>query len=295
VSRDYEIMLPRGETRRDYAATVIASGEGMERRLLVNGIGMTILTPITKMMVHLPLAFLPRPPATSLVICFGMGTSFRSALSWDISCTAVELIPSVPKLFGYYHADAAEVVRAPGARIVIDDGRRFLARDQTIYDLITVDPPPPVEAAGSSLLYSKEFYALARSRLSPDGILAAWFPGGEPTILCSVAKAVAESFPYVRVFSSVEGRGFHFLASNRPIPMVAPEQLAARLPARAAADLIEWNPGQKPEELFRTVLRAELQMQQMVEYVPGTPALKDDRPVNEYYFTRRTFGRAPKS
>jgi hypothetical protein len=34
----------------------------MDRELLVNGIGMTKLTPITKMMAHLPMAFLPAPP-----------------------------------------------------------------------------------------------------------------------------------------------------------------------------------------------------------------------------------------
>ena len=43
--------------RRDYTATVISFGKGMDRHLLVNGIGMTELTPITKFIVHLPLAF----------------------------------------------------------------------------------------------------------------------------------------------------------------------------------------------------------------------------------------------
>ena len=78
------------------------------KRLLVNGIGMTILTPITKFMVHLPLAFHQGKPESALVICFGMGTTYRSALSWDIDTTAVELVPSVTKAFGFYHADAAQ-------------------------------------------------------------------------------------------------------------------------------------------------------------------------------------------
>ena len=34
--------------------------------------------------------------------------------------------------------------------IVIDDARRFLERTRDAYDLIAVDPPPPVSAAGSS-------------------------------------------------------------------------------------------------------------------------------------------------
>ena len=67
---------------RDSTATVIATGAGMDKQILVNGYGMTSLTPITKMMAHLPLAFLDRPPQNALDICFGMGTTFRSLLSW---------------------------------------------------------------------------------------------------------------------------------------------------------------------------------------------------------------------
>ncbi len=93
------------EVLRDNTATIVATGEGKNKRLLVNGVGITGLTPITKFMAHLPLAYLDRPPQNALVVCFGMGTTFRSLLSWGIPVTAVELVPSVPKVFGYYHAD----------------------------------------------------------------------------------------------------------------------------------------------------------------------------------------------
>ncbi len=142
ISNDYETAYPVREVRRDYTATVIAVGEGFDRTLLVNGVGMTSLTPITKYMAHLPLAFLPRTPQNGLVICFGMGTTFRSMLSWGIPTTAVDLVPSVPALFGYYHADADQLVSYPRARIVIDDGRRFLDRSNQTFDVIIVDPPP---------------------------------------------------------------------------------------------------------------------------------------------------------
>ena len=45
--------------------------------------------------------------------------------------------------------------------------------------MITTDPPPPVEAAASSLLYSKEFYAIVKPRLREGGILQEWFPGAD--------------------------------------------------------------------------------------------------------------------
>ena len=156
VSHDYESLFTPREVRRDYTATVIATGKGFDRRLLVNGVGMTVLTPITKYMVHLPLAFLSSPPKNGLVICFGMGTSFRSMLSWGIPTTAVDLVPSVPEMFGYFHADASSLVSSPLTHIVIDDGRRFLANGSTsTYDVIVVDPPPPPQAPGSSLLSFK--------------------------------------------------------------------------------------------------------------------------------------------
>jgi spermidine synthase len=67
------------EIKRDHVATVIAAGSGMDKHLLVNGIGITILTPITKVMAHLPLG-LNGHAESGLVICFGMGTTARACL-----------------------------------------------------------------------------------------------------------------------------------------------------------------------------------------------------------------------
>jgi spermidine synthase len=177
MTRSYVQRVPVAQVRRDSTATVIAAGQGMRKALLVNGIGMTVLTPVTKIMASMPLAFLDHPPQNALVICFGMGTTHRSVLSWGIDSTAVELVPSVPALFWYYHADAPQLLKSPHSHVVIDDGRRFLERTTGQYDVIIVDPPPPVGAAGSSLLYSREFYSAAQKRLRPDGILQEWFPG----------------------------------------------------------------------------------------------------------------------
>src|SRR5664279_388289 len=117
LTEDFEHLYPHAVIRRDYTATVIAAGEGMQKQLLVNGIGMTNLTPITKMMAHMPLASLDRPARKVLVICFGMGTSYRSSLSWGPDVTAVDLIPSVPQLLGYFHADGDELLKSPRGTI----------------------------------------------------------------------------------------------------------------------------------------------------------------------------------
>jgi spermidine synthase len=286
-STSYEKQYVHGEVLRDSTATVIANGTGMQKALLVNGYGMTMLTPIAKMMAHLPMVFLDRPPQDALVICFGMGTTFRALRSWGIPVTAVELVPSVPRLFPYFHSDGPAILSSPLSHVVVDDGRRYLEHTTQKYDVITIDPPPPVEAAGSSLLYSEDFYTVLRQHLRPGGILQQWLPIGDPECVAAVALALRHSFPYVRVFAFGKNWGFHFLASDRPVPIRSASELAQRLPAAAAADLIEWDKEPSPENRFSHLLNYELPIDQLIAASPTTPALSDDRPINEYYLVRQ--------
>jgi predicted membrane-bound spermidine synthase len=286
VTRDYGTKFPHRIELRDYAATVIATGEGMDKRILVNGTGMTVLTPITKVMAHLPLSMLGRPANNALVICFGMGTTFRSVMSWGIHTTAVELIPSVPKVFGYFHPDGPALLESPLAQMVIDDGRRYLERSPETYDLIAVDPPPPVSAPTSSLLYSQEFYAIIKPHLRPGGIVQVWFPGGDDATLASVARAFRNAFPYVRTFESIAGWGIHFLGRMEPFPEWNGVELAQRIPTHAAADLVEWNEGTTPPEMMDEVLSGEKRVSDLIGADPSQPPIGDDRPVNEYFLLR---------
>lgn len=291
LTQDLATSFPGARVRRDYTATSVAAGKGMGRRLLVNGVGMTALTPIPKMMAHLPMASLPAPPRSVLVLCFGMGTSFRSALSWDVPVKVVELVPSVPSLFAYFHEDGDQLMRSPNAKVVIDDARRFLERTQESFDVIIVDPPPPVAAAGSSLLYSTEFYQVARSHLRPGGILQQWLPGppeGDATVTSAFAQSLQHSFRYVRVFNSIiQGWGYHFLASASPMNRLSAATLAGRLPPAAARDLMEWGPASSAVSQFEAVLGRERQIEDLIQGDSSAPLLTDDRPVNEYFLLRR--------
>jgi spermidine synthase len=290
-TQSYVQEIPGAQIRRDSTATVIAAGQGMSKRLYVNGVDMTYLTPITKLMVSMPLAWLDRTPENALVICFGMGTTHRSALSWGIDSTVVDLVPSVPSLFWYYHGNAPELLKSPHSHVVVDDGRRFLERTTGQYDVIVIDPPPPVGAAGSSMLYSREFYSAAKKRLRRDGILQQWYPGGDLVTTAAIARALNESFPYVRAFVSIEGVGIHYFASRQPIPLRSPSDMAKRLPPSAAADLVEWGPFPTAEQMFAATLRREVPISRVIAVDSNAPAVEDDRPVNEYDLVRTTGAR----
>jgi spermidine synthase len=280
----YDADPRRTEVRRDHTATVISAGEGRGKYLIVNGINVTHLTTETKLMAHLPLAHLQKPPTSALIICFGMGTTWRSALRWNIHVTAVELVPSVKQAFPFYFDDASSLFALPNARIVVDDGRRFLHRTNETFDIIAVDPPPPAEAAGSSLLYSDEFYDAAKLRLKPDGILQQWYPMSKGETLCAVARSLARSFPYVRVFRGIRNLGVHFLASRHPIPHLTAEQLAARMPQAAKVDLVEWFEEIDPVRFLRLALSKETDLNRFVD--GGSDRITDDRPFNEYFLLR---------
>ena len=114
-----------------------------------------------------------------------------------------------------------------------------------------------------------------------------WLPSGDAVVKSAVAAALKESFPYVRVFHSLDGKGLHFLASGKPIVVRSPLELAQRMPPKAAQDLIEWGPESTAEREFAIVLNQELPLAQLISGAPQVPALQDDRPENEYYVLRR--------
>jgi len=290
VSRSYEGGMFRQwphEVRRDYAATAIAFtfGPGREKGLLVNGIGMTSLTPITKVMAHLPLA-LHGHAQDGLVICFGMGTTLRAMASWGINTTAVDLSRSVIRSFGYFHADAASVIASPKVHVVADDGRRFLARAGGSYDVIVIDPPPPIEAAGSSLLYSREMYDAIKPRLRAGGILLQWFPENNDITASAVARTLMQAFPYVVAYRSIGAYGMYYLASMQPIPDIPADTFVSRMPEKARQDLVEWGPQPTAEGMAATLLHGRLSMTDLVPDPVHGPIITDDRPFNEYFLVR---------
>ena len=116
----------------------------------------------------------------ALVIALGSGMTAGCLARHAERVTVVELEPEVLGAAAAFAAWNHDALHDPRVRGVIDDGRHFLLTSGGArYDVITVDPPPPVETAGSSLLYSLEWYGLIKARLRPGGILQEWLPYGD--------------------------------------------------------------------------------------------------------------------
>lgn len=169
-----EHLEDRGATvtmfqKRDASRTRILYIDGLYVSNTFPGVG--------EVMLNLPLAFHPGAGEKSVaVVGMGVGEAFRYGLDVGHRVTVAELHPSVVDLFRRTNADSDKYLGNPRGRIEIDDGRNFLLRSRERFDLILVDGSPPLYASGMANLYSREFLRLAKSRLTPDGLLAVWFP-----------------------------------------------------------------------------------------------------------------------
>ena len=221
--------------------------EPLASKLLVNGMGMTVKITDTKMMAHLPMILHPDPQET-LVICFGMGTTYRSAVSYGGNVTVVEIVKGVLDAFGYFYRDADRVRTYANGRMIVNDGRNFLKLTRRKYDVITIDPPPPIDAAGVNNLYSREFIELAKSRLKKGGIMAHWipFPGTRSGVddmetFAMLVRTFTELFPYVAVQRGYHNFGMHVLGSMEPLDISMDRVKQRLLKKEIADDLREWD------------------------------------------------------
>jgi spermidine synthase len=281
------------ESDEDEIASVQAGQKTFTPELWVAGTSMTLLTVDAKLMPILPL--IARPDSErALVVAFGMGTAFRSALIAGMRTDAVELVPTVPRMFGHYYADADRVLADPNGRVIVADGRNHLELSRDAFDIIVTDPPPPIESSGASVISSLEYYRAGRAHLTPGGMMMQWVPFGAPADeLDEHIRTFAAVFPEVLAVRGAGGYGFYMLGSEEPIVLdrsVAREVLerpgiledissAYDSPASTVDDWLDVIEGQT--WLTTAQVRAR---------VGDGPLITDDRPRPEYFLLRRLLG-----
>lgn len=202
----------------DRLSTVDAlGGPADKRRLYTSGTAMTSISVDTKLMAYIPKIM--RPGASTLLdICFGMGTTFRSALRLGLHTDAVDLSPSVPQQMPVFYADAPQYLHNPLARIITADGRNYVKLTSRRYDLVTVDPPPPIQAAGAAVLYTQEFYADAHHALRAGGVMLQWlYFGVDLDQFREHLRTFRSVFAHVLVLFTPRSGGVYMLGSDAPI------------------------------------------------------------------------------
>jgi spermidine synthase len=138
----------------------------------------------------------------------------------NVMVDTVELDPVVVKVARDYF----KVVETPRLKIYNQDGRMFLNRTTENYDLIILDAYTK-SRYGSSIpphLTTKEFFTLASSHLTTNGVLAYNVIGNlqdsEPEIVGAIYRTLKEVFPQVYAFPASSSLNVVLVATKTPSP-----------------------------------------------------------------------------
>ena len=266
------------------------------KHLWVTGTAMTLLTVDAKLMPILPLV--ARPDSKDIaVVAFGMGTAFRAAVGAGLETDVVELVPSVPKMFGTYYSDADEVLAAPNARVIVADGRNHIELTDRTYDIIVTDPPPPIESAGVSVISSADYYRAAKARLNPGGVMMQWLPWSSQTMdeLLAHMRSFKSVFPEVTIAFGPGGYGLFMLGSDEPITFDQANLEAVLARPGVTEDLSSAfdSPAHDAAGWAREIPSLVWISGDDVDRVLGSgPIITDDHPLPEYFLLRNAFGRS---
>jgi len=275
-------QVDRHDESAEGTVTALTTREG-NKLLLVNGVGMTTLCTDTRFMAHLPLMLHPNPRSV-LVICLGMGTTFRSACRHDVSITAVELQPAAIRLFPWFHPDAPALLADPRRCILSGDGRNFLLLERSRYSVISIDPAPPMYGAGAVNLYTREFLALCRERLDESGVILLWVPNEHclESDFRLVLRTFRGEFAHAQVWVGPELAGFYLIGSERPLRARRSRMRAVLDSPAVRADLCELLP-HLLDHPDRPPIRLLLTNDEIDRYCrQETRTLTDDRPYTEF-------------
>jgi spermidine synthase len=162
-------------------------------------------------------------PETVLVVGLGAGiTAGALTLHPGVKRIVIcEIEAGVAGAARQFAVENYDVLSDPRVQLVVDDARHFLETTRERFDVITSDPIHPW-VRGNSVLFSREYYEIVKSRLAPGGIATQWVPlydTSEQAIQIQM-RTFATAFPDGTVWnSSFAGGGYDvaLLGSTTPL------------------------------------------------------------------------------
>ena len=200
-------------------------------------------------------------PRRILVIGFGTGSIVETVLKTpgvesvilvELNRTVLQNLSRVP-LFD-------NILQDSRLKVVIEDGRRYLLQTDEQFDAILIDPLRSTTAYSGNL-YSREFFALARTHLKPEGVFMVWFDEHDV-----FPRTIASAFPHVRIYKS--------------FALASVSQMGMRNEERRTAILASFSPEDRKGIEAINDMGKELELSELPTNLPVNTDLK---PVTEYY------------
>ena len=293
AARDLETALDTGDLiyyREGAAGTVSVRQLIGVRSLAIDGKvdasnGSDMLT--QKLLAHLPL-LLHENPRSVYIIGLGSGVTLGAALTHPIDRAVVsEISPEVVAASNAFAAENHDALRDRRTQLIVGDGRSHLVLSDEQYDVIISEPSNPW-MAGVSTLFTREFFAAARGRLRPGGILCQWAHTYNITDadLRSIVATFLSEFPEGSAWLVGES-DLLLIGSSSPIRALDTGVAYAWARPGVAADLADADVRNPFSVLTLFVARGG----ELREYAGNAALQSDDRLALEYSAPRAIYGR----
>lgn len=282
----YALRFERNETildlREGVTSDVLVSEDPAgHRRIWINSAWVAGTGGGHALLGHLPALSVAKLDR-ALGIALGTGQTFGAVLQHGarhLDC--VEINPDVVDLSRTWFAPFNHgLFDHPGVRVFLEDGRAFLRATPERYDLIVLEPLQ-AWSAGTTALYTREFYEAAKRVLRDGGVLAQWIPfyGQDTAATKAMVRTAIEVFPQASLWLD-EADGILLLHQGTFELPWAKLQKEMRAPAYTA--LLE----QKhldPDDLLSLFLMGP---RGLASWTRDAEILEDDRPFLEYAAAR---------
>jgi spermidine synthase len=281
-------LRSENETQRAMAegaggiVTVVEAGGDLQLRLdNYYVLGGTAAAASQRRQGLLPLLLHPDPRHVAFVgLATGITASAAPALGVH-ETTAIELVPEVATVARTYFAPwNAGVLERSDVRLVLDDGRHYLAATRDQFDVVVSDLFIPWHASAGNL-YAREMYDTVTRRLAPGGLFCQWLPLYQLTReeFAIIVRTFLAVFPQVSLWRDdfYANRPVVGLIGQRSARPVAIERLSERL-----RSLPEWS----RDALFASpqglIMLYAGDLTSVATLFVKSPLNTDDRPLIEF-------------
>ena len=221
----------------------------------------------------------------------GIGPARTLRVLYEMPFRHIEAIEFSPAMLDAAYREFDDFARAPfddeaRVSIVCDDGRNHLQLSRERYDYVAV-AITGAAFAGSSNIYSRDFFRAVDAKLTPEGVFMLWIQVHHvfPEDVRSVVYTLRSAFPHVHMYTDAgQTQGF-LLASRAPLTIDA-QQVGDKLASPRLLRTIQGHGlGAMLDLTERAVFTTDAELQRyFADPAVGSPPvlLTDLRPLFEY-------------
>lgn len=247
------------------------------RTQLIHYLGAFSTSFVQQMQGHLGMLFHPSAK-TAVVLGSGYGIT-AGALGLYPSLErvdAVEILPAMVAAADLFDPYNLGYHKNPRVRVVVDDGRHFLARAQERYDIISINVSDPRLPGGSQLFHADFYEEVVKRHLNPGGVVVQHAFGTETAL---VLTTLSRSFKYLALFPAY-ANGYNVVAADQPL--VADAAAIERATAAPAVQAQLRAIGMLPPVTPAAYAAAALHPEDLPELFSAPEIATDDHPLLEF-------------